>query len=660
MLNDEIARLSCELTPAAKSDLRRAIGLILFIGAASISPPSGAQTTTLDPVQVVGVRYSDGDWYDSGWYFDGTSSYSTPFYAEGSDFTSIASDPEPKVLCDNPVDIITGAKYQKETDFASASDDGLRLDRIYNAAWFGYGIFSNNGGIWTSNFDLKLQSADCYPVSGGNPWVNSCELNSPVELFAHREDGDVIRFVYDSLSTTWRGSEEAPLAKIVKQADGTYKLTWPDGSFDIYSSYGFILQRKKADSVGLTFTYDASKKLTRVTHTSGRFITFVYNGTNLVQVIDPSGAVYNYGYTLGSMNQVNFPDGKGNVTYHFESSGFQLLTGISINGVRFSRYVFDGSGRVTQSQKENGADLKTYAYFEGRTERTNSLGLKTVYTIANGKITDVTGYATANCPASFSSKTFDAEGRPNIVVDAKGNATDFDYDTNGWVSKIVEGVGTANARTTTKEWNSSTGQLIKSTVLGANETSYSYDSASRVTSVSVKNLMANTPAVTLTTTITYSTHPNGLIATKVVDGPLPGSGDATTYAYSGTGELTSIANSLGHTTTFSNYNALGEVGRVVDPNGATADYTYDVRGRLLTAKPIVNGVAQTTAYTYDAWGRLATVQMPDGQLRKLAYDAADRLISETEPEPASRNAQRVYLYNTNSQPVQIVTRRTSP
>jgi YD repeat-containing protein len=380
----------------------------------------------------------------------------------------------------------------------------------------------------------------------------------------------------------------------------------------------------------------------------------------LAQVTDPTGAIYTYGYPAGYLSQVNFPDGRGNLTYHFEAGAGQL-TGISIAWVRYTHYTYSSAGQVLQSKKDNGADLKKYAYFPDRVERTNALGRTTTYTLQNGRITDITGKTTTYCPATFSAKSFDAEGRLDILVDENGNATNYDYDTNGRLTQVVEAAGTTSVKTTQNVWDATTGRIAKITVVGVRETSYTYNAQRRVTSIAVKNLMNGVLNQVRTTTYTYTTHPSGLLASTVVDGPLPGTSDAMTYVYNATGDLTSLANGLGHTTSFSNYNALGWVGRITDPNGAIVDYLYDVRGRIATVKPTVNGVAQATTYAYDTAGRLASVKMPDGQLQSYLYDSAGRLISTSEQEASATTlVETRQTYNAASLPTEIVKQRITP
>jgi RHS repeat-associated protein len=98
------------------------------------------------------------------------------------------------------------------------------------------------------------------------------------------------------------------------------------------------------------------------------------------------------------------------------------------------------------------------------------------------------------------------------------------------------------------------------------------------------------------------------------------------YSYDSTnwrkGDLKQISNALGHTTQFTRYDANGRVLEMIDVNGVISQFTYDLRGRLLTA---TQGNA-TTQYTYDPVGNLIRVVQPAGATLEYDYDNASRLI----------------------------------
>lgn len=87
----------------------------------------------------------------------------------------------------------------------------------------------------------------------------------------------------------------------------------------------------------------------------------------------------------------------------------------------------------------------------------------------------------------------------------------------------------------------------------------------------------------------------------------------------------SITNPGQHTTSFSDYDAHGRVGRVTDANGAITDYTYNHRGAVLSRVTRAGSASLQTQFEYDGVGQLKKVTLPDGSTTSFGYDAGHRL-----------------------------------
>ena len=105
--------------------------------------------------------------------------------------------------------------------------------------------------------------------------------------------------------------------------------------------------------------------------------------------------------------------------------------------------------------------------------------------------------------------------------------------------------------------------------------------------------------------------------------------------------MTTATDGLGRVTTWSNYNALGEAGKVVGPNGVETDYTWDARGRQASQTEIHNGVAATWTYAYDGYGLLSQVTEPDGEVTTSSRDADMRVIQITRSEPEGNDTETI-------------------
>ena len=560
----------------------------------------------------------------------------------------------------NPIVYSTGNKIEPELDFETAGEVPLYLKRTYNHFWNRKGLF---GKYWGSNFDLAIQkSTDGQTIT------------------AYRNDGSQIDFVYGtSPSTAWWEDKLQPTARIVSDGAGGYIYYAADNSVETYNAQGVITTQKNARGIGLTFNY-SSGKLASVVHTSGRQVTFYWTGDQLTSVTDPAGNAYGYAYTANAFGSgqhrlaaTSLPGTPAtSITYHYATSGdISQFLGKSFNGVRYSTFTYDGAGRATSSEHAGGIEKYTFSYTDGPNGqltvlRTNPLGKSTTSVFKNGKLQSETGHISANCAAGYREVTYDANGFVDIASDFNGNLTDYDYNLKGEITRKVEAAGTPLARETTYAWDAN-GRMIQERVTGWSQTDYVFRSDGLVQSISRKNLspygLANQ---TLATGYGYAMHPNGMLASVVIDGPLSGNGDAVTMTYDATGNLLTVKNSLNHTATYALYNALGLPGRITTANGAVTDYTYDGRSKVLTEKRTVNGSLQTTTYVYDNRERLSKRTSPSGETITYVYDDANRLTSyynkkyqsdDGDPNTTMETTteQTAITYNNLSQPLQVTT-----
>jgi RHS repeat-associated protein len=542
----------------------------------------------------------------------------------------------------NPILIATGNKVESETDFVSGGDQmPLYLTRTYNNYWSGIGIF---GKQWLSNFDYKLSfetssSADkCYPEPG-NLLVCSPTPTQPLVLWAHRPDGRRVKFNWNATANAWLEAKAIPVAKIVKNSDGSYTLTSDDNSTERYDNLGYVLELKNPSGIGWTFSYN-NYYLSRVTHTSGRYIQFTWTGNQLTSVTDPAGNQFNYTYqSLGVANKyvlastVRPGTPSTTITYFYEDARFPgALTGKAFNGVRYSTFAYDSSQRAISSKHAGSVDNHTLTYtgtYDAVTSvvATNALGKQTTFQFSGGNLTSVTGASSPYSLGTYKERTYDANGYDDLVVDNNGNATNFDYNGQGQLLQEVDAVGTSAVRTTQYTWDTSGDRVTKVTVIGVSETSYGFNADNRIASVTVKNLVTGSANLnqTRTTQYTYTKYANGLLASATVDGPRPGTGDATTLNYSAAGDLTSVSDAFGTAVTYSNYNNLGLPGRALSRTGVQRDVVYDGQGRVLSMTRTVAGVAATWSYAYDAAGLLSYEVTPDGERTDYTYGGDRRL-----------------------------------
>lgn len=588
-----------------------------------------------------------------------------------------------------PVLIATGTKLLSEGDIAPSGDGfALEIGRTYSGGNTKIGAF---GQAWSSSLDYTIvfeyENIVCWTYLDRN---EPCTPNGKplLKLHAYNPSGYATHFI--SVDGIWTSSK----GDVAQLVDGEWIVNYVDGSRHVFNVNGKPKSLHNERGIGLTFSYNNSNQLAAITHTSGRFIAVTWANGKVSSVTAPNGKSYNYSYTgEGYLASVTYPDNLGTRTYHYEDTfDPSRLTGISINGVRYSRYRYLADGRVQWSGLEDGIERSTFDYFADQTSVVNALGQTTIYrvTTVDGvkRISSIERPVTGTCASGTVDTQYDINGNVDYEVDGSGVTTDYSYDADGRKTQIIRGIGlsgeTDQQQITQYVWDANRkGRLNQvkifgtSTTLPLNTTTYTYypdgDARARLLqSVAITNQSGGTVG-TLTTTYDYTLHPNGLIATMTVDGPLSGSGDAVTSTYDTAGNLLTVKNSLNHTTTYANYNALGLPGSVTSPNGAVVSYTYNARGQVLTETRTINGVAQITTTTYDTRGRPIKVVTPDNNRLDTSYDAYDRVtaIYRTEqlPDIGERNdpddeynrsetRKRAFTYNLLSQPLTDTTTYT--
>lgn len=580
-----------------------------------------------------------------------------------------------ELTCGNPIVASTGNKIETEIDFTSQGEAGLFLTREYNKLWDGVGLF---GKQWTSNFDYKLTfgtsaTNSCYPRPGGG----TCPIGTNVVIYSHRPDGRAIRYIKNPDGNFYE-DKASPVARIVPQGDGSFTLYGEDNDIEKYSSSGYIKEVKNEAGISWSFVYNGTYPA-RVTHTSGRYVDFVWTNGQLSSVRDPAGNYYGYSYTANAfgagLHRLSAASKPGTpattIAYHYEDVRFPgALTGKSYGGVRYSYFGYDANGKATSTEHGGGRDRHTFVYNSGEpnellVDQTNPLGLVTSYSILNGKVQAADRHPAAYCPYASRLNTFDANGNDDLVTDFNGGFTDYDYNAKGQLLKKVEAVGKPQARTTLYVWDDSRNRIMSVTVVGHMRTDYKYAADNRPASITVTNLSVHGVVnQARTTTFSYTKHTSGMLATLKTDGPLPGTGDMSVQSFDALGNLLSVANSLGHGVQYSNHNGLGLPGRVTGVNGDITDISYDAQGHVVLSRRWINSIAADTTHTYNTQGLLVATTRPDGIVINNEYDTARRItrVWRTANGTVNGNSsqeEQLYSYNLNSDVVRIENRKVA-
>jgi len=555
----------------------------------------------------------------------------------------------------------TGTKVETYPIFAMPGEMGLKYVLYYNTAAY--------PEHWTNNFQYWLDT-DCSAQVN-----NSGRCNQTI---AYLPDGSTLIFGGGPNGTVYNErfdngqSVTNPVTFLTRNTTtGNYTLQDEDGTTEVFSSAGQLQSIKDASGIGWTFGYPAGQTYvgampSSVTHTDGQSIKIsagpLTQGDHVmdqvITVSDPAGNAYTFDY--GNQNSPNAAGGDlASISYpgtpatviSFKYTNFTAvpygdsLSEVDYNGTpyAYTTYVTTANSFyyewANSTSLADGSELDSVAYVPNSAGNlvatlTNPLGHVSTHTYAgiNGQLSAISSDAVADCGATESSRSYDVNGNLSQTVDDNGNVHTYNYAINGQLKTETEAHGTSQARTTDYFWdpNLQLNRLTSVTVEGWSKTAYTYNAQNRLASVAVTNLSPNGIAnQTLTTIYNYTLYANGMVHTLSVTHPSPNNSDTDVSTYDTLGNLTSIANGLGQTTTYSNYNGLGEPQHIVGPNGDATDYVYDARGRVQTKTTYPNGTAAHWQYTYDGFGLLYTLTTPDNEVTTWNRNAVMRVQTIT-------------------------------
>jgi RHS repeat-associated protein len=376
------------------------------------------------------------------------------------------------------------------------------------------------------------------------------------------------------------------------------------------------------DPLGNTvhFTYDAAGNTIGITDQRGISETFTYNSFgNVTSATDPLGATATVSYDLaGHVTAVR--DRAGNqINYTHDADG--RLTRIDYPGGEFIAFTFDGFGRPTTVANSGSSINDSYdAAGELVTTTTNapavgSVSLTYTYDAAGNRLT-------ATGPDGTASYAYDSRGRLTKVTDPKGGmfglqydsaskltnltrpngiADSYSYDANGRLVGIASTLGATTVQSLTQTFDVN-GQVASRTD-SAGTTTYTHDANGRLVAVSgsasqtyAYDAAGNRTAGPISTTSTYNAADELTSDTNF------------TYTYDAEGQRTSKVDRVTGAITRYAHNGAGQLTSIQNPDGTTTTFKYDPLGRRLA----VSAGTSTTAYVYD--GADARLEYASGAL----------------------------------------------
>jgi len=571
----------------------------------------------------------------------------------------------------DPINTATGNKFQQETDFRGS--EWLTFRRFYNS--FNLTQGSALGPNWRHTFSRTLEVM----TFDGHTHPDRLNLFQP--------DGSSDTFKY--LSGAWVADADNP-DTIVEQDDSSGNPTGyllhvaSNHHTEAYTAQGQLQSIVDTTGRGVTLTYSDETTPTNVApkpglllsvkDTQGRQLDFSYTSDGgLDMLVLPDGKTITYGYDTASknVNLVEYPDGKSRQYLYNEpslTSGGHIptaLTGvIDEAGKRFetTAYSYYSQGKAVSTGFAGGADQVSISYDYGTTATiTTPLGAAVTLHYANSvgvyKPSSTSASCGTQCNESLKATVYDANGYPTQTTDFKNVVTKTTYDVSGLLQQEIDAYGTPRQRTINTTWDAALRQPLTRTILDADgnsvaTTAWAYNTAGQTTAqcdidpnepaaaTYVCSATGAAPAGVRRTTWSYCAAVDstqcpmaGLLLTE--DGPRTDVSDVTQYGYylddtasHKHGDLKSVTDALGQTTSYLTYDGDGRLLTKQDVNGVVATLSYTPRGWLASRN--VGGA--TTTLTYTDYGAVHTVTDPDGVAITYDYDDAHRLTQITDAQ----------------------------
>jgi YD repeat-containing protein len=535
-------------------------------------------------------------------------------------------------------------EVRSDLDFPSPNHLGFRLLAVYNSRYENLGFM---GYGWTHSYEVSLDPAF---VIEGVPSVRIIDGTAKTFYFREEVPGE-----YSGLF--------GEHSRVKAEADGYvwYRL---DGSVYSFSSTGRLIRMADAAGNSIDLTHDLNNRLERVTDTaSGRALTFHYNGDRLHQVSGPvtaavpNGVWVTYGYD-GNQNltTVTYADGSTFAYIYNDANDIHNLTQKKdLPNHMLREWSYNTNDQAVACLTPDGKGATSITYGDPQVEVRDVYDVLRIYTLAKidgrKKATLMNGIPNAPYTKSNAVRWAYDERARLTEVEYGGGRIDLyqDYDDRGNAATVLLASGSADQRIIQYTYHPKMNMPLtrtESSVLqgsGNKVTVWDYDNdydtvpnESPTSLVSrlieqghTADLNGTVVPYEYVTTFTY----NDKRQVRSVDGPRPGTGDTTTFAYNAsTGNLESFTQPHIGSTHFTEYDSAGRPGRTTDVNNQARGFSYDGRGRVTTITNYADDPPSSTQFAY-VGGLLDSVTDPDGVIQFIDYDALyGRLSAITDAE----------------------------
>jgi RHS repeat-associated protein len=386
-----------------------------------------------------------------------------------------------------------------------------------------------------------------------------------------------------------------------------------------------VSQWKDVDNNTQTYVYDGQGRLSTVTDSQSRVLTFSYTGSNphIQNVSDGTGRSVIFTYTGSNLTGIQDPEGY-NTTLVYDSRN-RLTDWKDHAGDFITRNTYDAQDRVTQQLSQGVANrLWKFLYSPGQTREVDPLNNVTTH-FFDSKFRRV---GVLDALGNLSSVTYDSQNHIIKTVDGSGRQTTFVYDGN---QNLRQTIDNAN-KITYRDYDTSL-RLWKITDPTNRVTEYGYDAEHHLTSIKDPGNRTTTmtyradgrlqtvtdPASKITSFTAYDQWANPSTVTRA-------DASTTSAVFNARGDMTSFTDGRGKTTSFS-FDKRRLLTSRTDAAGKVSGWTYDSNGRPATATDRNN---KTTTTAFNNIGKLQTVAAPNTGTVTMGYDLRDLPTTTTD------------------------------
>ncbi|MFO1433710.1 MAG: hypothetical protein U1F76_27045 [Candidatus Competibacteraceae bacterium] len=401
----------------------------------------------------------------------------------------------------------------------------------------------------------------------------------------------------------------------------------PSTGFIYFSSNGYFETLKRNSNGSFTLT---QKDKTTYQFAQQAGDTLLVNGPvwRLVSITDPKGNITTLTYTGGRLTTIT-DIYKRELKLDYNAQGH--LESIKDPLEHTTTLQYDNTGRrlITITDPDGKSAHYTYNFLNQMTEELDKNGHKTTFQYRNGKpigAVDANGNSLVqlNNPVNWAtdeaalSLSMMQQYKPNTTskIDGRGNLWKYEYDKNGYVTKITAPDGA----TTIITYDPVTLKVASVTDANSHTTEYKYDTNG--------NLIKKTDALGYITRYEYEPIFNNVI--KMTDP----NGRTTTYEYDNKGRRTKETDPLGYTLEWTYDDTTGNILTEKDKNGNVTCYEYDkddYGNHSKMTQACGQPIARSTVFIYDKVGNLRSRTDANGHTTTYDYDGLNRLTVETDP-----------------------------